>query len=72
MRIADDFYEKNKDRLYRRVARELRSARRIVDVGCGDCDLAGLLAEVQRREVIGVDVVDAVFPAPSAKGRRPR
>ncbi|MCK4414555.1 MAG: class I SAM-dependent methyltransferase [Candidatus Eisenbacteria sp.] len=72
MKIADDFYEKNKDHLHRRVARELRSARRIVDVGCGDCDLAGLLAEVQRREVIGVDIVDAVFPALSAKGRRPR
>ena len=72
MKIADDFYEKNKDRLHRRVARELRSARRIVDIGCGNCDLAGVLAEVQGREVIGVDVLDDVFPALSAKGRRPR
>ena len=72
MRIPDDFYEKNKDRLYRQIARELRLARCIVDIGCGNCNLAGVLAEVPGREVIGVDVADAGFPAPSAKGRRPR
>ena len=62
-RLQDDFYERFWPRLYRRIARELRSACRIVDIGCGGCELAELLAKANAcREVIGVDVSDGSFP----------
>jgi len=65
------FYETYKPRLQRRIARELRAARRVVDVGCGNCHLAGLLAEGDGREVIGVDIRDGSFPEePDTTGHR--
>ena len=71
MRVAEDFYEKIKPRVHRRIAREVRSARRIVDVGCGGCGLAELLAKPDGREVIGVDVRDGNFPEePELTGHR--
>jgi ubiquinone/menaquinone biosynthesis C-methylase UbiE len=63
MKVADDYYAKIESRVHRWIARELRSARRIVDVGCGDCRLARLLAGNGRdRRVTGVDVSGAGFP----------
>jgi len=69
--VPKTFYQTYKPRLQRRIARELRSARRVVEVGCGNCDLAGLLADNDGREVIGVDVRDGGFPKePHPGGRR--
>ena len=69
--VPKTFYQTYKPRLQRRIARELRSARRLVDVGCGNCHLAGLLAQGDGREVIGVDVRDGSFPEePDPAGRR--
>jgi len=65
------FYRTCKPRVQRRIARELRAARRVVDVGCGCCELAGLLAEADGREVIGVDIRDGRFPEqPDPSGQR--
>ncbi|MFW6107484.1 MAG: class I SAM-dependent methyltransferase [bacterium] len=60
--VPENFYQTCKPRLQRRIARELRSARRVVDIGCGDCELAGLLAQADSREVVGVDIRDGNFP----------
>ena len=60
--VPKTFYQTYKPRLQRRIARELRSARRLVDVGCGNCDLVSLLGQADGREVIGVDVRDGSFP----------
>ena len=69
--VPKTFYETYGPRLQRRIARELRSARRVVDVGCGDCDLASLLCDGEGHEVIGVDIHDKKFPEkPDHKGRR--
>ena len=71
MKIADDFYEQIKPGIHRRIARQLRSARRIVDVGCGNCELASLLSKEGACEVIGVDIRDGSFPGdPDATGGR--
>ena len=66
--LKDDFYERIKPRLHKRIARELRLARHVLDVGCGSCDLVRYLAEACRQEVTGVDVVSDGFP----KRRRSR
>jgi len=58
-----DFYERLKPWLFDQIATELRSAHRILDLGCGDCKLVGWLAEAHGKETIGVDISDLVFPA---------
>lgn len=73
MRIPDGFYEKLKPRLHGRIERALRSARRIVEIGCGDCTLARLLSKADGpREVIGVDISDGAFPKGRGVARRLR
>jgi ubiquinone/menaquinone biosynthesis C-methylase UbiE len=60
--LKDDFYERIKPRLHKRIRRELRLARHVLDLGCGTCDLVRYLAETCRQEVTGVDVVSNGFP----------
>jgi ubiquinone/menaquinone biosynthesis C-methylase UbiE len=70
--LPDDFYEKIRPRLYRRIGEELREARRVLDLGCGGCELGRFLAETHGQEVIGVDVADGSFPGPHELKRRTR
>lgn len=60
--VSDDFYERIKPRLHKRIGRELRLARQVLDIGCGSCDLVRYLAETYGQEVTGVDVVSNSFP----------
>jgi ubiquinone/menaquinone biosynthesis C-methylase UbiE len=65
-RVADDFYARIEPRVHRRIVTKLKSMRRIVEIGCGDCTLARLLSKADGpREIIGVDISDGAFP----KGR---
>ena len=59
---ADDFYESVKPELRRRIAEELCSARRVLDLGCGNCELDQYLANEHRKEVTGVDISNGSFP----------
>ena len=60
--LPDDFYERIKGRLRRRICRELRPAGQLLDLGCGSCELEHLLAEQNGTHVIGVDISDEKFP----------
>jgi ubiquinone/menaquinone biosynthesis C-methylase UbiE len=60
--LKDDFYERIKPRLHKRIGRELRLARHVLDFGCGSCDLVRYLAQTCRQEVTGLDVVSDGFP----------
>jgi ubiquinone/menaquinone biosynthesis C-methylase UbiE len=60
--LPDDFYQQIEPRLRRRIGDELRGAQRIVDLGCGDCQLARFLAETCGRQVTGVDTANGGFP----------
>jgi len=62
-RIPDNFYEQIKPRLHRRIGREVRLGRRILDLGCGSCDLVRYLVESYGQEVTGVDISDGSFPS---------
>jgi len=64
--LTEDFYERLRDRLYRRVARALEDADLVVELGCGSCGLARFLAERNGQDVVGVDVSDAGFPHEAA------
>jgi len=61
-RVSDGFYEEIRPRLYRRIARELREAGRVLDLGCGGCELARFLVNRYGKEVTGLDVTDGSFP----------
>ena len=60
--VSEDFYERIKPRLQRRVGRELRLAGRVLDFGCGSCDLGRYLAETYQQRVTGVDISSESFP----------
>jgi len=62
----EDFYEKIKPCLRRRIGRELRLAGRVIDLGCGSCELVQYLAGTYHQRVTGADVSSGSFP----KGRR--
>ncbi|MFW6106704.1 MAG: class I SAM-dependent methyltransferase [bacterium] len=61
--IPDNFYERIKPRLHRRIGREVRLAHRVLDIGCGSCDLVQYLAGAYGQEVTGVDISDGSFPS---------
>lgn len=71
-RLSDEFYEEIRPRLYRRIARELRGAGRILDLGCGSCELARFLVNRYGKEVTGLDVTDGSFPDPEQMDDRAR
>ncbi len=60
--VKDDFYDKIKPRLHRRIGLELRLAGQLLDLGCGACNLVQYLAETYHQKVVGVDISDQTFP----------
>ena len=61
--LPDNFYEAIKPRLRRRIGREVRLAHRVLDLGCGSCDLVRYLAGAYGQEVTGVDISGGSFPS---------
>ena len=61
-KCPDNFYDQIKPCLYQRIGRELRLARRVLDLGCGSCELVKYLADAYCQEVTGVDISSAGFP----------
>ena len=57
-----NIYEEIKPSLHRRIGRELRLAKRVLDVGCGSCDLVRYLAHTYQQQVTGVDIASGSFP----------
>ena len=61
-KVSDNFYDKIKPRLYQRVGKELCLAYRVLDLGCGTCELAQYLSENYGQKVTGVDISANSFP----------
>jgi len=60
--LNDNFYEDIKPRLYQRVVGELHSANHVLDIGCGNCELAGYLSKTYGQKVTGIDISSESFP----------
>ncbi len=60
--IEEDFYDRIEPILHRKAGRELRIARRVLDIGCGACELVEYLASTYHQDVIGVDISAGNFP----------
>ena len=61
-KLTDNFYDEIKPRLHVRIGRELRLAYRVLDLGCGACELAQYLSETYGQKVTGVDISANSFP----------
>lgn len=61
-KLSDNFYDKIKPRLSQSVGRELRSANHVLDIGCGNCELAGYLSQTNGQKVTGIDISSKSFP----------
>jgi len=61
-KMSDNFYDKIKPRLYQRLGKELRLAYRVLDLGCGACELAQYLSKTYGQKVTGVDISANNFP----------
>ncbi len=59
---SENFYDGLKPHLHELIAKAVRRAGKVLDVGCGNCDLAFFLAKSNQQDVIGVDISDASFP----------
>ena len=70
MHSSDNYYDRIKPRLYQQIGRELRVAYRVVDFGCGSCELVRFLRDNYRQRVTGIDISDDDFPG--HRGRRSR
>jgi SAM-dependent methyltransferase len=54
----EDVYDRLKPDIFARIGKELKTARTILDVGCGDCQLVNFLARNTSNRVVGIDVSD--------------
>ena len=61
-KLTENFYDKIKPQLHECIGRELRGAKRVLDLGCGDCELVRYLADTYGQQVTGIDVSDESFP----------
>jgi len=61
-KLSEKFYDKIKPRLHERIGRELRGAKRVLDLGCGDCVLVRYLADTYGQQVTGIDISGESFP----------
>jgi len=59
---TEDFYDKIKPGLHRRIGRELRLAGHVLDLGCGSCTLVQYLTQTYHQKVTGVDISSESFP----------
>ena len=60
--LPDNFYERIKARLHKRIGREVKLAGQVLDLGCGACDLVQYLARTYRQKLTGVDISGGSFP----------
>jgi len=61
-KLSENFYDKIKPRLHERIGRELSGAKRVLDLGCGDCELVQYLADTYGQQVTGIDISGESFP----------
>ena len=70
--LSHEFYGRIKPRLHQRIGRELRLAGRVLDLGCGACELVRYLAHTYGQHVTGVDISSADFPKRPRSSRNAR
>ncbi len=61
-KLSENFYDKIKPCLHERIGRELRGAKRVLDLGCGDCELVRYLADTYGQQVTGIDISGESLP----------
>ena len=65
-----DFYKRLEPTVFQTIAQRLNGAKRVLEIGCGDCRLVNFLVRHTGCEAIGVDISDADFTKGRREGRR--
>lgn len=60
--IPDNYYDRARPDVYRRIGAEMSMAHRVLDIGCGSCDLVAFMRRRYRQRVTGIDVSDGNMP----------
>ncbi len=70
--LSENFYDRIKPALHRKIGRELKLARNVFDFGCGACELVKYLTDEYHQNVTGVDISSESFPYKkrTSSGRR--
>ncbi|MBA7644345.1 2-methoxy-6-polyprenyl-1,4-benzoquinol methylase [subsurface metagenome] len=61
--MEENFYDKIRDKIFRRISKEIGERENILDLGCGDCRLAFFLVKDSNRKVTGIDLYGEDFPS---------
>ncbi len=70
MENADEnFYDKLKEQLFQMILEKIKNGEKVLDVGCGNCELVVRLAKGKNVKVIGVDIQDSEFKKTLEKAR---
>ena len=56
-----NFYDKLKEQLFQVILEKIKNNEKVLDVGCGNCELVVRLAKEKNVKVIGVDIQDSEF-----------
>ncbi len=54
--MEDNFYDGLKKRTFKLILKEVRGRGKILDMGCGNCELTSFLAKEGKSNVVGVDL----------------
>lgn len=65
-----DFYHNLEPAVFRKIAQRIKGAKRVLEIGCGDCRLVNFIAQYAGGETIGVDISDTDFTKGKRESRR--
>jgi ubiquinone/menaquinone biosynthesis C-methylase UbiE len=58
MNPEENVYDRLKPDIFARIGKELKMARTILDIACGDCQLVNFLARNTSNRIVGIDISD--------------
>ena len=62
MENADpNFYDKLKEESFQMIVEKIKNGEKVLDIGCGNCELGIRLAKEKNVKIIGVDIQDSEF-----------
>lgn len=68
--MNNNFYDDLKPTVFNKIAQRINGAKRVLEIGCGDCRLVNFIALHTGCETIGVDISDADFTKGKRESRR--
>lgn len=61
-KIGGSIYDQLEPLVYELIAKKVKDAEAILEIGCGDCRLTSFLAQRTGHDLVGIDITDEKFP----------